>query len=101
MLVSDPRYPAVVRMQKIQHAKEYATEHYNITRDMFIHMISVRYEKDEETYLFEAAWEEAVGSGTWTLPLNVVVSVSLSPIWILPTVEDIISEPLPVALVES
>ena len=47
MLVSDPRYPAVVRMKKIQYAKEYATEHYNTTRDMFIHMISVRYEKDE------------------------------------------------------
>lgn len=58
MLVSDPRYPAVVRMQKIQHAKEYATEYYNTTRDMFIHMISVRYEKDEETYLFETALNE-------------------------------------------
>ena len=58
MLVSDPRYPAICRMKKIQYAKEYATEHYNTTRDMFIHMISVRYEKDEETYLFETALNE-------------------------------------------
>lgn len=58
MYISDPMYPAVCRMRKIQLAKEYATEYYNTSRDMFIHMISVRYEKDEETYLFEAALNE-------------------------------------------
>ena len=58
MLVSDPRYAEVGRMEKIRYAKEYAAEYYNTTRDMFIHMISVRYEKDEETYLFEAALNE-------------------------------------------
>ncbi len=58
MYISDPMYPAVVRIRKIQFAKEYATEYYNIDRDMFIEMISVKYEKDEETYLFEAALNE-------------------------------------------
>lgn len=58
MLVSDPRYPRIVRADKIKRAIEFACDFYNSDRSTFVCMASTRYPLEEDAYLFNTAVRE-------------------------------------------